>query len=573
MNNTLPANIPVGMQNYVHSYFGPWAMADVQFEGLRALARTFDLNAHMARLSAAPAHPVALDDCDEDEEELSEEEREARRKELQRKSTMAALPGLEPAGAFDGYITADGIAVIELRGTLMKFASSFSGGTSTTRARRAIREAVADGRVKAILLVVDSPGGTVAGTPELADEVAAANAKKPVWAYAEDLMASAAYWVSSQCARIGACRTALVGSCGTVMVLYDWSAAFKEYGIEPKVYKTGKRKAAGTTGTEISADDDAYFQSIIDETNTHFKAGVGSGRPKADIEAIFADAGVYLAAQAKSRRLVDEIGPIEQFYNSLVKSVRSSAGPRAQEQLAMRAQTETEPASAEDDAPPATAEADAPPDSVVDISHEGGAMSATTSGSPNPGNAGGPQPVPAASVSQPATITQLKATFPKAGNDFYVAQLEANATLDQARAAYTAKLEADLEAAQGKLAQQAATPAPATVQPAAVTTPAAAPAALPATTAATTPAPAKAGIAPLESKRSDGSTADTSASAELERRAKEIMSGRTNMTLPAAKQKVLAADTDLRERFNAEQIDQRQANENERIKALAVGRR
>ena len=83
------------------------------------------------------------------------------------------------------------IAIIPLTGKLMKQQASMGGGTSTVQARRDIR-AAADPDIGAILLRIDSPGGAAAGTKELADEIAAAKAKKPVWAYVEDMAATLA---------------------------------------------------------------------------------------------------------------------------------------------------------------------------------------------------------------------------------------------------------------------------------------------------------------------------------------------------------------------------------------------
>src|SRR5581483_9650939 len=111
------------------------------------------------------------------------------------------------------------------QGMLMKGQSSM-GGTSTVMARRDIRQAVADQDVAGILLAIDSPGGTVAGTDDLAAEVRQARTSKPVWAAIDDLGASAAYWVASQTQRVTVnSPTALVGSIGTLQVIRDLSAA------------------------------------------------------------------------------------------------------------------------------------------------------------------------------------------------------------------------------------------------------------------------------------------------------------------------------------------------------------
>ncbi|MHB8862044.1 MAG: Clp protease/crotonase-like domain-containing protein [Pirellulaceae bacterium] len=79
--------------------------------------------------------------------------------------------------------TRGGVALVQLRGTMMKFTSSLTGGASTVFARRAIRQAVQDTEVRSIMLVLDSPGGTVSGTMDLAEDVRSAATKKPIHAF------------------------------------------------------------------------------------------------------------------------------------------------------------------------------------------------------------------------------------------------------------------------------------------------------------------------------------------------------------------------------------------------------
>src|SRR5690606_27173335 len=128
-----------------------------------------------------------------------------------------------PSDSGPGYqIEPGGVATVVIDGMMMKGDSSF-GGTSTVRTRRAIRGAAADPNVRAIALRISSPGGHVHGTPELAAEVKAAAATKPVHAFAEDIMASAAYWVASQARSISVNPTGEVGSIGVFGVVEDTS--------------------------------------------------------------------------------------------------------------------------------------------------------------------------------------------------------------------------------------------------------------------------------------------------------------------------------------------------------------
>ncbi len=107
------------------------------------------------------------------------------------------------------YVVTDGgIALIEINGVMAKASGKYAQA-STVQARRALRAATADQDVGGIMLGMDSPGGTVAGTQALADEVRAADAVKPVHAHIEDTGASAGYWVPSQARRLSANRSAI----------------------------------------------------------------------------------------------------------------------------------------------------------------------------------------------------------------------------------------------------------------------------------------------------------------------------------------------------------------------------
>jgi ClpP class serine protease len=112
-------------------------------------------------------------------------------------------------------MTEAGTAVLGLTGPMTKAPQSWGSGTSTVSLRRRLRQAASDPDVKSIALVVDSPGGQVSGTFDLAKDIAAARDRKRVVAYIEDLGASAAYAVASQADAVYANENALVGSIGT----------------------------------------------------------------------------------------------------------------------------------------------------------------------------------------------------------------------------------------------------------------------------------------------------------------------------------------------------------------------
>ncbi len=225
------------------------------------------------------------------------------------------------AGAFE---RAGSIAILELRGPLAK--AKPWRGTSTVDVRDRLRRALADDQVAGILLRISSPGGAFDGTKELADDVAAAAQWKPVWAYIEDLGASAAYWIASQADRIAANEPALIGSIGTYAVVWDWTGLFEDAGIKVHLLTTGRFKGAGVPGTEITDEQLAEWQRLVEEHNEFFLAAVRRGRNVSEQQLNrLADGRVWLAAEARRLGLIDEVGTYESVLTSFQRFVDSQS--------------------------------------------------------------------------------------------------------------------------------------------------------------------------------------------------------------------------------------------------------
>lgn len=210
------------------------------------------------------------------------------------------------------------VAKIDLAGVLMKQRSSM-GGTSTIQARRDIRTAAIDPDVSAILLAIESPGGSVAGIDDLARDVRWAQERKPVWAHIDDLGASAAYWVASQAGAIYAnSPTALVGSIGTLLTVYDISEAATREGIKALVFATGPIKGAGVPGTQVTDTQKSYFQGLVDASQEHFDQAVRRGRKlTAEQLAGIRTGAVFPASTAMERKLIDGIRPLDRTIEAL----------------------------------------------------------------------------------------------------------------------------------------------------------------------------------------------------------------------------------------------------------------
>jgi signal peptide peptidase SppA len=207
------------------------------------------------------------------------------------------------------YSIDNGVAVLEMTGPMTKRSYWWGAGGSTSQFRKTLQQAVADGRVQSILLKIDSPGGQVAGTADLALDIAAASACKPLAAYFEDCGCSAAYWAGSQAGAGVYCnQTATIGSVGTLFTVDDTSGYFKQLGIKRNVIGTGKWKGAGTSGAPITEEQRQYFEDQAHAINASFLAAVQVARGLSDTQMeTVREAGVFIGQQAVDMGLVDAV--------------------------------------------------------------------------------------------------------------------------------------------------------------------------------------------------------------------------------------------------------------------------
>ena len=172
----------------------------------------------------------------------------------------------------------DGVGVVAITGPMLRNPDLFDriilGACNTGELINAVAEAAARPDIEAIFLDIDSPGGSVNGTPELAQAVADASKTKYVYAFSAGQMCSAAYWVASQADAIYATPSARIGSIGVILPVVDSSAAFEQAGLKVEVFAAGKFKSAGTPGTSLTDDQREWLQSEVEETAADFHAAV-----------------------------------------------------------------------------------------------------------------------------------------------------------------------------------------------------------------------------------------------------------------------------------------------------------
>jgi signal peptide peptidase SppA len=224
------------------------------------------------------------------------------------------------------YQVSEGIAIIPINGAMTKGSTKY--GTSTVMARRAVRTAMADSNVEAIMLHIDSPGGTVAGTGDFADDIRAADRVKPVYAHADDLIASAAYWVGSQTRRLTLNATGEAGSIGVMGLVYDTSEQAKMEGVRPVLIKAGEHKGDFVPGMPVTDEMVARHQARVDEINAAFVATVAKGRRVPLATAQQWNTGeTFSAAKAKAMGMIDEVA---RFDDALDYARREVAAERRQ---------------------------------------------------------------------------------------------------------------------------------------------------------------------------------------------------------------------------------------------------
>lgn len=209
------------------------------------------------------------------------------------------------------YENQNGVGVIRVEGVLARRANLMmrvSGGTSTEMMRSQFREAMNDRDAESILFVIDSPGGTVDGTQEFAEEIYRARGKKPIKAVALGTVASAAYWIGAAADELYlASDTTVAGSIGVVATHVDVSRAEDRMGIKTTEITAGKYKRISSQYAPLSQEGRAAMQDMVDGIYTAFVQDVAAFR-KRPVDAVLekmADGRIFLGSKAIEAGLAD----------------------------------------------------------------------------------------------------------------------------------------------------------------------------------------------------------------------------------------------------------------------------
>lgn len=215
-------------------------------------------------------------------------------------------------------IASGGVALLPVEGVLAKRMNLFmnvSGGTSLQMLAGDVRKALNDPAVKSLVLVVDSPGGTVDGTTEAARAVLdARGGGKPVVAWVDGTMASGAYWIGSAADAIYAgADTDAVGSIGVATQHVDYSKYEQSMGVTTTDIYAGKYKRIASEHAPLSEEGRAYLQERVDYFYSLFVDAVAQNRG-ASVEQVLsdmADGRIFIGQQAVSAGLVDGVSTLD----------------------------------------------------------------------------------------------------------------------------------------------------------------------------------------------------------------------------------------------------------------------
>ena len=183
-----------------------------------------------------------------------------------------------------------------------------------------IQKAKEDKNIKGILFVVNSPGGAVAPSVELAYAIKELKDIKPVVVYASGVIASGSYYASIWANKIIANPGSMVGSIGVIMQGVNAEELMQKIGVSTQTVKAGKYKESGTPTRKWFDYEEKQLQSVIDDTYNMFISDVASAR-NLDVKNhnLFADAKIFTSKQAKEVGLVDEVATLSYAQDSLIK--------------------------------------------------------------------------------------------------------------------------------------------------------------------------------------------------------------------------------------------------------------
>ena len=212
------------------------------------------------------------------------------------------------------------IGVVEVKGEI---GAGVRGSVDADETLRVIKRYMDDGDMKAVVVRIDSPGGAVAPSQEIYDELKKLAEKKTVVCSMGNLAASGGFYIAMACPHILAEPGTLTGSIGVISQFPNVKGLVERFHVKMETIKSGKLKDAGNPFREMTPEDRAYWQSLIDQVYLQFLQAVVESRdlPEEEVRKI-ADGRVLTGQQAQQLGLIDELGN----FNDAVDTAKEEAG-------------------------------------------------------------------------------------------------------------------------------------------------------------------------------------------------------------------------------------------------------
>jgi protease-4 len=222
--------------------------------------------------------------------------------------SVASL-GVLAEGGGSPIATGPAVAVIRLNGVISSDpADSFtSAGITPGLVNNQLTQAAGDPDVKAVVLRINSPGGSVVASNQIYHMIK--GFEKPVVVWMDEMAASGGYYIACGADYVIAHPDTLTGSIGVISQFINADELLEEIGVDVVVITSGSRKDTGSLFRDMTEEEQAYWQSIIDETYGEFVDIVVEGRdlPEETVREL-ADGSVYTGRQALKDGLVDAVG-------------------------------------------------------------------------------------------------------------------------------------------------------------------------------------------------------------------------------------------------------------------------
>jgi protease-4 len=218
-----------------------------------------------------------------------------------------------------GLVFGEKVGVLEVKGVIANVQPTIE---ELAKFRR-------DGSIKAVVVRIESPGGGVSPSQELYEEIRRTVQQKPVVVSMGSVAASGGYYIACAAQKIYANPGTITGSIGVILQFTNFEELLKKIGFRMEVVKSGPYKDVGNPGREMTPEEKAYLQKMVDNVHQQFVRDVARGRQmKVETVQEVADGRIFTGEQAMELGLVDELGNLKDAINAAAKMAAIEGEPK-----------------------------------------------------------------------------------------------------------------------------------------------------------------------------------------------------------------------------------------------------